>query len=697
LHAPGTNRLVETASPYLLQHAHNPVDWYPWGPEALDRARTDGRPILLSIGYSSCHWCHVMAHESFEDDAIASFMNEKFVCIKVDREERPDIDEIYMAATLALNHGQGGWPMTVFLTPDQEPFFAGTYFPPEDRWGRPGFRTVLERVAQLWDEDRDALVDQGRRVAEHLRASAVALPGGRLDAAVLDRVVTDLSSRFDARHGGFGGAPKFPPATVIRLLLRIGRRSGSARAIDMAAQTLEAMAQGGIRDHVGGGFHRYSTDERWLVPHFEKMLYDNALLTRAYLEGFQVTGSASFSTVARETLDYVLREMTSPEGGFFAASDADSEGAEGRYFTWNPAEVRAAVGDEEQAHLFCAWYDVTESGNWEGRSIPNRLDPPKAVAWRAGCDAEVVEGAAVRARPLVLAARQKRVAPGLDDKILAGWNGMMIASLAEAGLVLGETRYTEAAVRAADVIVGNLVPEGGAPLRCLRAGRARHDATLEDVAYLAEGLLTLFEAGGGPRFLETAERLVDHALRAFAAAEGGFFSTASDGEALLVRFREGHDAATPAANAVLAEALIRLARHTDRADLDDSARRALEAYSRAIADQPSAFAHSLIALDLMLHGPTEVVLVGNDSTPGFSTLRAVVGAAFVPGRVLVHHDPTQGHPGASALTRTRSLVDDRATAYVCQGATCLLPITDPRALTEALGGRDRPVSEERGR
>jgi uncharacterized protein YyaL (SSP411 family) len=361
-----TNRLIGATSPYLLQHAHNPVDWYPWGEEALARARAEGKPILLSIGYSACHWCHVMERESFEDEAVAELMNRHFVSIKVDREERPDLDDVYMAATLAMNHGQGGWPMTVFLTPDQEPFFAGTYFPPEDRWGRPGFPTVLERIAELWETDRASVKEQAAQLSEHLRENARAAPGGAVGEGALRTAVDQFARDFDDRWGGFGPAPKFPPAAGLSLLLRGHRRFGDERALEMVRKTLDGMARGGMYDQVGGGFARYSTDERWLVPHFEKMLYDNAQLARAYLEGFQATGDAFYRRVAAETLDYVLREMTDPAGGFYSATDADSEGEEGKFFVWTPAEVRAAVEDEELARRFCAYYDVTEKGNWEG-------------------------------------------------------------------------------------------------------------------------------------------------------------------------------------------------------------------------------------------------------------------------------------------------------------------------------------------
>src|SRR4051812_36738440 len=407
-----TNRLAQATSPYLLQHAPNPVDWHPWGEEALARARDEEKPILLSIGYSACHWCHVMERESFENEEIARLMNEHFVPVKVDREERPDLDDIYMAATLAMNDGQGGWPMTVFLTPQQEPFFAGTYFPPVDRYGRPGFKTLLSRIADLWQRDRGGLRAQAAEVTSFLRENTRSAPGLSVGAEEIKKAVTQLARDFDERWGGFGRAPKFPPSAALSLLLRAHRRFGDEEARRMAVRTLEMMARGGMYDQVGGGFHRYSVDERWLVPHFEKMLYDNAQLARVYLEGYQATGEELFRTVAVEVLDYVLREMTAPEGGFYSATDADSEGEEGKFFVWTPAEVREAVGDEEAARLFCAAYDVTEQGNFEGRSIPHLPRRIDEVAAELGLVPEAFKESLASSRARLYGARRRRVAPG---------------------------------------------------------------------------------------------------------------------------------------------------------------------------------------------------------------------------------------------------------------------------------------------
>ena len=434
-----TNRLIDSTSPYLLQHAHNPVDWYPWSEEALRRAREEDKLILLSIGYSACHWCHVMERESFEDEETAALMNEHFVNVKVDREERPDLDEIYMAATVAMNHGQGGWPMTVFLTPELEPVFAGTYFPPDDRYGRPGFRSVLRQVARAWREDRETLKTQAAGFAEQLRKQRRPRPPLPVGQEELRRALEEYAGAFDPTYGGFGPAPKFPPAVSLRLLLRLHRRFGESHALRMVEVTLDGMARGGMYDHLGGGFARYSTDNRWLVPHFEKMLYDNALLVPAYLEGFQVTGDEYYADIATETLDYVLRDMAAPDGGFYSSTDADSEGEEGKFFVWTPEDIREVL-DEDDAELFSAYYDIKPGGNWEGVSIPNTPRPLHAVAQGLGLDADEAAERIQMARVRVFEARERRVKPGLDDKVITAWNGLMIGAFAEGYRILGEER-----------------------------------------------------------------------------------------------------------------------------------------------------------------------------------------------------------------------------------------------------------------
>jgi uncharacterized protein YyaL (SSP411 family)/aryl-alcohol dehydrogenase-like predicted oxidoreductase len=680
-----TNRLADSTSPYLLQHAHNPVDWHPWGDEALARARAEDKPILLSIGYSACHWCHVMERESFENEDIAALMNEHFVPIKVDREERPDLDDIYMAATLAMNHGHGGWPMTVFLTPEQEPFFAGTYFPPEDKYGRPGFRTLLGRIAELWRKDKDGLRAQGAELARYLRENARPAPGTSVGAEVLKSALAQYRADFDARWGGFGGAPKFPPAVGLMLLLRCHRRFKDADALAMVQKTLDAMARGGMYDQVGGGFSRYSVDERWLVPHFEKMLYDNALLARAYLEGFQVTRDPFHQRIATETLDYVLREMTSAEGAFHSATDADSEGEEGKFFVWTPDEVRAAVGDDEAARRFCAYYDIEEGGNFEGKSIPNTPRTVAEVAARLAVPPADLESSLLTARALVYRARRLRVPPGLDDKVLAAWNGLMIGALAEGHRVLGDPRYLDAARRAADFVLQKLRAPDGRLLRTYRAGVAHLAAYLEDYAYLADALVDLYESGAPASYLREAEALAERMRADFAdEAAGGFYSTARDHEALIVRHREGHDGATPAANAVAARALARLSYHFDREDLRDEAARAIRAYGRAIERQPRAFPMSLIALDLLLDGPVELAFVPGRDVEGLASLRREVARHYLPNRIVGHFDPADAASAALPLLAGKGPVDGQAALYVCRDFACQRPVTDPSSVEAAL-------------
>ncbi len=688
-----TNRLIHETSPYLLQHAHNPVDWYPWGPEALARARELDRPILLSIGYSACHWCHVMERESFEDEAIARRMNDQFICIKVDREERPDLDDIYMAATVAFNNGHGGWPMTVFLTPAQQPFFAGTYFPPTDRYGRPGFATILTRLAEAWQTQRAELVDQGQKLADHVRRQSTTAPAAGLGVVELDEAAAGLAAEFDTLHGGFSGAPKFPPSLALLLLLRQHRRSGDAHALEMVRVTLDRMARGGMYDQIGGGFHRYSTDERWLAPHFEKMLYDNALLTRAYVEAYQVTGEPFYSRIATEVSDYILREMTAPEGGFYSATDADSEGEEGRFFVWTPEQI-SAVLDPEAARRVCAYYDITPGGNWEGHGIPNTPRPLAEVAIALGITAAELQTTLDAARLELYAARSGRVPPALDDKILTSWNGLMIAALAQAARVLGQPRYRAAAAGAADFLLQTLVRPDGRLLRTYRAGKAHLAAVLEDYAYLCDGLIELYQAGGGARFLTAARRLAEIVVTDFAAADGGgFFSTARDHEALLVRRRDGWDGATPNPNALAAWALARLAHHFGEPQLRTAAIGALEAYGGMMKRAPRAFATALCALDFLLEGPVELALIGRHGAPDYQALRSACDRPYLPHCILQHGD------GAEALSTPllagKPPVAGAAALYICENYTCQAPIVDAAAVAPALAAAQQRLLANR--
>lgn len=678
------NRLIHETSPYLLQHAYNPVDWYPWGPDALALAKKQNRPILLSIGYSACHWCHVMERESFENESIAALMNRHFVCIKVDREERPDLDEIYMQATVTLNRGQGGWPMTVFLTPEQQPFFAGTYFPPDDRWGRPGFPSLLKKIAEVWKNDSTGLRNQAKDLTERLKNGwQIPLPVSIGDTA-LDEAVSEFGGEFDERYGGFGSAPKFPPSAGLSLLLRCHRRSGDSKALKMVTRTLDAMAAGGLYDHIGGGFARYSTDERWLVPHFEKMLYDNALLARTYLEAFQVTRQSSYRQVVSEVLDYILREMTDPQGGFYSSTDADSEGVEGKFFVWTPAEVRAALRHEEDARRACGCYDITDQGNWERHSIPNRLKPLETVAKELDVTVDELRETMNRTRPLLYEARKQRIPPGLDDKVITAWNGMMIGTLAEAGRVLGIDRYAAAARRAADFLLSTHRTVSGALLRTSRGGHAHLDAVLEDYAYLGDGLVDLYEACGAELYLSTARNLGERLIESFQDRDrGGFFTTAREHETLIVRAREGADGAIPSGNAVAAFMLARLSFHYDRRDFRDSAIAAVRAYGKQIARYPKAFAKSLAVLDFLTEGPIELALVGPESDPDLMMLQQAIRETYLPNRILATTFQTDGktwHPLLSGKTP----VDGKPALYICRNFSCQQPLTDPREAADAL-------------
>jgi uncharacterized protein len=656
------NRLAEETSPYLLQHKENPVEWHPWGEEALSRARDEDRPLLVSIGYSACHWCHVMERESFEDPEVASLMNELFVCVKVDREERPDVDAIYMEACQAMT-GSGGWPLNVFATPEQVPFYAGTYFPPEQRGGLPSWRMVLETVAKAWRERREEIRAGGDRIARRLAGAALLEPSDdELEPGMLDVAVERIAVAYDQRHGGFGGAPKFPPASTIEFLLRRGETH-------MSGGTLRAMAAGGIYDQVGGGFARYSVDDRWLVPHFEKMLYDNALLARAYLHGWQVTGEPLFEQVCRETLDWALREMRAPEGGFFSALDADSEGEEGRFYVWSLDELREVLGDD--ADVAVAWFGATEGGNFEGRNILTRgADPPPA------------ELPTIRAR--LYEVRSRRVWPGLDDKRLCAWNALMISALADAGAVLRAPAYIEAARASADFILISMRDPAGRLLRTYKGGGARLNAYLEDHAFLLEALLSLYEATFEPRWFAAARQAADTMIDRFGDLErGGFFETSSDHEQLVARRKDLEDNPIPAGNSSAAYGLLRLAALTGE---HPYARRATEVFrllGRVAPQHPQAFAHLLQAIDFHLAPVREVALVGEDLEP----LVRAVRARFRPHLVLagsVTGEAVRDADGGPPLLRGREPVDGHAAAYVCENFSCRRPVTDPEELAAAL-------------
>jgi uncharacterized protein YyaL (SSP411 family) len=682
-----TNRLAHETSPYLLQHAHNPVDWYPWGPEALARAKDEDRPILLSVGYSACHWCHVMERESFEDAATAALMNQHFVCVKVDREERPDVDSIYMAAVQQMT-GRGGWPMTMFITPQGAPFYGGTYYPPEPRYGMPSFRQVLSAVWEAWSERRADVERSADELREMLRQTAAVRPAASaLDAAVLDHAAAELARRFDPRWGGFGAAPKFPQPMVLELLLRHWKRTGSTHALEMAELTLRRMAEGGMYDHVGGGFARYSTDAQWLVPHFEKMLYDNALLARAYLHAWQATGDPDHKRVVEETLGWVMREMTSPEGGFYSALDADSEGEEGKFYLWTAAEVGALLGGD--APLFRRCYDVSEGGNFEGKNIlhtPRALDD---VAAAEGMAPERLREMLERARRVLYDARAERVWPGLDDKVLTSWNAMMLHAFAEAARVLERDDWREAAVRNAELLLGALRP-GGRLMRTWKAGQAKIPAFLEDHALLVDALLALYEATWDPRWVREARSLADDLLARFWDEDAGmFFDTAVDAEELVVRPRDVFDNATPAGGSAAMLALLRLGELVGSGRYRQVAERALAGSMEMAARVPTGFGHLLNALDFALATPTEIAIVGDPAADDTRALLRTVSRAYLPNAVLAFRSPDAGDDIATLipLLEGRTARDGRATAYVCERLACQQPVTEPAALAEQLGIR----------
>jgi uncharacterized protein len=670
-----SNRLASETSPYLLQHKDNPVDWYPWGPEALDRARAEDKPILLSIGYSSCHWCHVMEHESFEDPETAVYMNEHFVPVKVDREERPDVDAIYMEAVQGMT-GHGGWPLTAFLDSGGVPFYGGTYFPPEPRHGMPSFRMVMEAVVESWTSQRERIAAAAGRIREQLGAVGRIDPSTELlSPEILGGATKQLRMHADMINGGFGGAPKFPPASALDFLLARG-------VTDVVEVTLDAMAAGGIHDQIGGGFARYSVDEVWLVPHFEKMLYDNALLARAYLHGYQALGHERWRTVVERTLDWALREMRGPEGGFYSALDADSEGEEGRFYVWTPTEIRGvldAAGLGELADEVIVHYGVTEGGNFEGRNI---LHLPQGLA--AGEPARV-DGA----RAALYEARAKRVWPGLDDKRLCSWNALMIAALAEAGAVLDRPDYLAAATACADFVWTKLRDADGRLLRSWKDGEAKLNAYLEDHAYLVEALLTLYEAGFDTRWFDAARETADAMIERFADPErGGFFTTSHDHDALIARRKDVDDHPIPSGNSSAAFGLLRLAALTGEHSYEQRAVSIFRLFHRVAAQHPHAVAYLLRALDFHFASVKEVALIGpaaGNGTPadGLGDLAAVVRSGFRPHLVLAGGPEGTERP---ELMQQRTTVQGRPAAYVCEHFACQRPVTEPSELAASLGG-----------
>jgi uncharacterized protein len=684
------NRLAQEQSPYLLQHADNPVDWYPWGGAAFDKARREDKPVFLSIGYATCHWCHVMAHESFENDTVAAALNESFVAIKVDREERPDVDQVYMTVCQAMT-GSGGWPLNVFLTPEGKPFFAGTYFPREERMGMPGFTGILAHIARLWQTDRAKLAETGEGITSALQPRPDAAAHRQiLDVNTLKKAHDQLGQSFDPRWGGFGNAPKFPTPHHLTFLLRWYRRNRDPASLDMVERTLVEMRKGGIFDHVGYGFSRYSVDERWLVPHFEKMLYDQALLAMTYLEACQATGKPLYGQAARDIFTYVLRDMTAPGGGFYSAEDADSEGREGWFYVWTPEEVQQVLGIE-LGGLFCRFYDISPAGNFEhGKSIAHISKPLLTFAEQQGLDVAELQGQLEDACRQLHAARERRVHPLKDDKILTSWNGLMIAALAKGYQVLGDRAYADAARKAADFILETLRDPSGRLLRRYRMGHLAYRAYLDDYAFLVWGLVELYESIFDVCYLEEALRLNREMLELFwDDKDGGCFFAARDGEALIVRDKDLYDGALPSGNSIVVLNLLRLSRITGDVSLEQKAEQVLHVFSGMVADYPMAYTQFLQALDFAIGPTTDIVIAGDLADHGCQEMLTAVHRSFLPNRSLLFKPiGPEGDRVAALCAHTRQLqpVDHKPTAFVCENFACQSPITDIEGLRDALQG-----------
>jgi uncharacterized protein YyaL (SSP411 family) len=678
-----TNHLISETSPYLLQHAHNPVDWYPWGDEALTKAKIEDKPILLSIGYSACHWCHRLREESFEDPAIAAIMNQYFINIKVDREERPDIDSIYMNAVVLLNNGQGGWPLTAFLTPEGKPFYGGTYFPPTPRYGMPSFRQLLDGVANFWHNRRDEVEKSVAEISQHLQQNSLVqnLGQGQFEDTLFEHALSGLLRRFDQDKGGFGQAPKFPPSMTIEFLLRMYLQQGDDDALYMAEHTLKMMAYGGMYDQLGGGFARYSTDNDWLVPHFEKMLYDNALLARVYLHAWQVTGKPLYRRIVEETLDFVVAELRDESGGFYSSYDADSEGEEGRFYVWSAVEIEQLLN--EDADLFMVYYDVTEGGNWEGHNILNMKRDPEEVAAELDLDVVEMEEILAAARARLYDLRAERVWPGLDDKVLTAWNGLMLAAFAEAGRILKREDYTEIAEQNAAFLYETMRGKNGRLLRTWKAdGNAKYNAYLEDYAYLADGLLALYQNTFAEKWFIWARELAEMMLTHFTDEQnGGFYDTSDDHEDLFQRPKDIQDNATPSANAMAAQVLLKLSLYTGDGRTWDIAEQMTASMSEWLVRAPTGFSHWLCAAAFIMGEPQEIAIAGIPGAADTQALLEVVNSEYRPNVVVA-----VGTDGEHVeLLRERPLRHNQATAYVCRRFICQQPVTEPEALRQQLG------------
>jgi len=674
------NHLRNESSPYLLQHVDNPVDWYPWGEEALSLARDQDKPILLSIGYAACHWCHVMAHESFEDEETAAYMNQYFINIKVDREERPDLDSIYMNAVQAMT-GQGGWPMTVVLTPDRKPFFGGTYFPPTPRYGMPSFKQVLVSIVNAWQTRRDEIDQSADKMNNHLKRNLI-LTGNQtgLSDALFEEATAVIAQSYDPDQGGFSGAPKFPPSMTIEFLLRMYLQNRDERTLLMAEHTLVKMAHGGMYDQLGGGFARYSTDSDWLVPHFEKMLYDNALLSRVYLHAWQITNKPVYRRIVEEILDFVVREMRHESGGFYSSYDADSEGVEGKFYVWQYTEIKDVLGDD--ADLFMLYYDMSERGNWEGKNILNVPREPEIIARTAKMEVEEMEAKLAEARRKLYEVRARRTWPGLDDKVLTAWNGLMLASFAEAGQALNRPDYTEVAVKNAMFLNETMRLKNGRLLRTWKAGSdAKYNGYLEDYANLIDGLLALYQNNFDERWFEWASELTDMMLAHFSDKEnGGFFDTSDDHEQLIQRPKDIQDNAVPSGNGMAAQILLKMSLFTGVGKYWDIAEKAILSIQELLAKHPTAFAHWLSSALLLKGEPKEVAIVGSPGTADTDALLAAIQVDYRPNIVVA----VGSNGNIIPLLAGRESKDGKATAYVCRQFICKMPVTETDALLKLL-------------
>jgi len=679
-----TNRLVNETSPYLLQHAHNPVDWYPWGEEALNQAKKEDKPILLSIGYSSCHWCHVMEKESFENEAIANIMNEKFINIKVDREERPDLDEIYMNAVQVMTGG-GGWPMTVFLTPDLVPFHAGTYFPPEDRGGMPGFPKILVVISEYYRSHRGEVQKVEAQMRDALRQITEMVPfQGVVEDEILTNAFKTFQSQFDSTHGGFGKAPKFPSSMTLSFLLRYWKRTGAKEALEMVEVTLEKMAHGGIYDHVGGGFHRYSVDEQWLIPHFEKMLYDNALLSRTYFEAYQVTQKAKYCRVGEEILRYVLRDMKSPEGGFYSTQDADSEGEEGKFYAWTGEQIREVLG-KDRGTPFCAYYGVTPDGNFEGgASVLHIASSSNKVSESYGISISELEKLLEEGRKVLFVQREKRVKPGKDEKILISWNGLMISSFVDGFKVTGNEDYLQAAKKAARFILQKMRKDGHL-MRVFKDGRCYTKGYSEDYAFFIQALIDLYEATFEMDWLREAEDLKGRMIHQFwDEKNGGFFFAGKENEPLIAQSKSPYDNAIPSSNAVAVFNLLKLGTLTGQESLNKKAEQILHLFYNFLSEHPAGFSQMLSGLSFFL-SPEEIGVIGSKNDARTKAMLKEIYLAYLPNKILNLRDPKEKIKEDWFPFLEGKRTGETPTAFVCKGFTCLPPIRDEKELRKLLG------------